>query len=291
MPDWENLRHFVVLAREGTLSGAARRLGVDHATVARRVAALEAETGLKLVDRRARSYRLTEDGKRISATAMPMEEAAFAVGRAVQAARPGLRGEVSISSPPSLANALIAPQLFRLRQRQPGIRIKLIGEKRAASLNRREADVAVRLSRPHEPGLIARKIGSFGFGLYGAPLYLKETPRHAFAFIAYDDSMDDAPQQEWLQRLAADGEIVLRTNDLENQAAAARTGVGLAVLPHFLGDPDPELERLDVTPEPPRREVWLLVHRDLREAPPVRAVMDFLGDCLKAGGSRETGSA
>jgi DNA-binding transcriptional LysR family regulator len=281
MPDWEDLRHFVVLAREGTLSAAARLLGVDHATVARRVTALELDTGLKLFDRRSRSYQLTDDGKRIAATAMPMEEAAFAVGRAVQAAKPGLRGEVSISSPPSLANALIAPQLFRLRHRHPGIRIKLIGEKRAASLNRREADVALRLSRPQEPGLIARKIGSFGFSLYGASAYLKQTPRHALAFIAYDDSMDDAPQQKWLQTIAGN-EIVLRTNDLENQAAAARTGVGLAVLPHFLGDPDPGLERYDVTPAPPSRDVWLLVHRDLRQTPLVRAVMEFLTDCIKA---------
>ena len=282
MSDWENLRHFVVLAREGTLSAAARLLGVDHATVARRVAALEAETGLKLVDRRARSYQLTDDGRRIAATALPMEEAAFAVGRAVQAARPGLHGEVSISSPPSLANALIAPRLFELRRRHPGIRIKLIGEKRTASLNRREADVALRLSRPQEPGLIARKIGSFGFGLYGASDYLKATPRHAFAFIAYDDSMDDAPQQKWLQAIAASNEIVLRTNDLENQAAAARTGLGVAVLPHFLGDPNPDLERHDVTPAAPSRDVWLLVHRDLRQAPLVRAVMEFLTDCIKA---------
>jgi DNA-binding transcriptional LysR family regulator len=282
MADWEDLRHFVVLAREGTLSAAARLLGVDHATVARRVAALEADTGLKLIDRRARSYQLTDDGKRIAATAMPMEQAAFAVGRAVQAAKPDLRGEVSISSPPSLANALIAPQLFRLRHRHPGIRIKLIGEKRTASLNRREADVALRLSRPREPGLIARKIGSFGFGLYGAPIYLKQTPRHALAFIAYDDSMDDAPQQKWLQAMAAGQEIVLRTNDLENQAAAARTGVGLAVLPQFLGDPDPRLERYDVAPAPPSREVWLLVHRDLRQTPLVRAVLEFLTDCIKA---------
>jgi DNA-binding transcriptional LysR family regulator len=283
MPDWEDLRHFVVLAREGTLSAAARLLGVDHATVARRVAALELDTGLKLIDRRARSYQLTDDGKRIAATAMPMEEAAFAVGRAVQAAKPGLRGEVSISSPPSLANALIAPQLFRLRHLHPGIRIKLIGEKRAASLNRREADVALRLSRPREQGLIARKIGGFGFSLYGASAYLKQTPRHGLAFIGYDDSMDDAPQQKWLQAVAAGNEIVLRTNDLENQAAAARTGVGLAVLPHFLGDPDPGLERYDVTPAPPSRDVWLLVHRDLRQAPLVRAVMEFLIDCIKAG--------
>ena len=282
MSDWEDLRHFVVLAREGTLSAAARLLGVDHATVARRVAALEADTGLKLVDRRARNYQLTDDGRRIAATAMPMEEAAFAVGRAVQAAKPGLRGEVSISSPPSLANALIAPQLFRLRHRHPGIQIKLIGEKRTASLNRREADLALRLSRPSEPGLIARKIGSFGFGLYGAAAYLKQTPRHALAFIAYDDSMDDAPQQKWLKAIAAGNEIVLRTNDLENQAAAARTDVGLAVLPHFLGDPDPRLTRYEITPAPPSRGVWLVVHRDLRQAPLVRAVMEFLTDCIKA---------
>ena len=281
MADWEDLRHFVALAREGTLSAAARMLGVDHATVARRVAALEADTGLKLIDRRARSYQLTDDGKRIAATATPMEEAAFAVGRAVQAARPGLRGEISISSPPSVTNVLIAPQLIRLRHRRPGIRIKLIGEKRAASLNRREADVALRVTRPQEPGLIARKIGSFGFSLYGASSYLKETPPHAVAFVAYDDSMDDAPQQKWLQAVAAGNEIVMRTNDLENQVAAARTGVGLAVLPHFLGDPDPRLKRYDVTPAPPSRDVWLLVHRDLRHAPLVRAVMEFLTDCIK----------
>jgi DNA-binding transcriptional LysR family regulator len=282
MSDWENLRHFVVLSREGTLSAAARLLGVDHATVARRVAALEAETGLKLVDRRARNYQLTDDGRRIAATAMPMEEAAFAVGRAVQAAKPGLRGEVSISSPPSLANTLIAPRLFQLRRQHPGIRIKLIGEKRTASLNRREADVALRLSRPSEPGLIVRKVGSFGFGLYGAASYLKATPRHAFAFIAYDDSMDDAPQQKWLQTVAASSEIVLRTNDLENQAAAARTGLGVAVLPLFLGETDPTLERYDAPSAPPSRDVWLLVHRDLRQAPLVRAVMEFLTECIKA---------
>jgi DNA-binding transcriptional LysR family regulator len=281
MSDWENLRHFVVLAREGTLTAAARQLGVDHATVARRVTALEAEIGLKLVDRRARSYQLTDDGRRIAATAAPMEEAAFAVARAVQAAKPGLRGEVSISAPPSLANALIAPQLSRLRRRHPGIRIKLIGEKRTASLNRREADVALRLSRPQEPGLIARRIGSFGFGLYGAPDYLKETPRHAFAFIGYDDGMDDAPQQKWLRTVAAGNEIVLRTNDLENQTAAARTGLGVAG-PHFLGEGDPRLKRCEDMPEPPSRDVWLVVHRDTRQAPPVRAVMEFLTECIRA---------
>jgi DNA-binding transcriptional LysR family regulator len=281
MPDWENLRHFVTLAREGSLSAAARVLRVDHATVARRVAALEAETGMKLVDRRARSYALTEIGRRVAATAAPMEDAAFAVERAALATRPGLRGDVTISSPPSLTNALIAPQLIRLRQHHPGIRLTLIGEKRAASLNRREADIAVRLGRPTEPGLIARKAGHFGFSLYGAPHYLKETPPAALAFIAYDKSMDDSPQQLWLKAVAAGREIVLYSSDLENQAAAARSGVGLVALPHFVGDSDPRLQRYAADSTAVGRDVWLIVHRDLRSAPVVRAVMDFLIDCLK----------
>ena len=282
MADWEDIRHFVALAREGTLSAAARTLGVDHATVARRVAALETTTGLKLVDRRARTTTLTDDGKRIAAVAAPMEEAAFALGRAAQAAKPGINGEVTISAPPTVASAVIAPELVRLRRQYPGIRIKLIGEKRRASLSRREADVALRLLRPVEAGLFVRKIGSFGFSLYGAPAYLDKTPPHAFAFIGYDASMVDSPQEIWLSTFIGEREVVLRTNDLETQVAAARAGLGVAALPHYLGDRDPGLQRYAVTAKPISRDVWLAVHRDLRQVPAIRAVMEFLASCLKS---------
>lgn len=278
--DWTDLQHFLALAREGGLSAAARSLSIDHVTVARRVAALETAMSLKLVDRRPRSYELTEDGKRIAKIGAPMTETAFAVERAAQASKSEIGGEIAISAPPSLANLLIAPKLIRLRQQHPGITIKLIGEKRMASLNRREADVALRLSRPTESGLIARKIGYFEFALYGSPDYLKATPPHAYAFVAYDTSMDEVPQQRWLRRFAGTREIVLRTNDLENQAAAARTGIGLAALPRFLGDADPRLERHDVGGRPVGREVWLVLHRDLRRTPAVRAVASFIESCL-----------
>ena len=281
MADWEDLHHFVALAREGTLSGAARTLGVDHATVARRVAALEASTGLKLVDRRARATTLTDDGRRIAAVASPMEEAAFAVGRAAQAAKPGIDGEVSISAPPNFASSVIAPRLIRLRQQHPDIHIKLIGEKRRASLSRREADIALRLMRPVEAGLIVRKIGSFGFSLYGAPAYLEKTPPQALAFIGYDASMAESPQEIWLRTIIGERDVVLRTNDLDTQAAAARCGLGVAALPHYLGDGDPRLQRFVVRQKPVSRDVWLAVHRDLRQVAAVRAVMEFLGSCLK----------
>jgi DNA-binding transcriptional LysR family regulator len=281
MADWEDLHHFVTLAREGTLSAAARTLGVDHATVARRVAALEQSTGLKLIDRRSRATTLTDDGKRIAMVAAPMEEAAFAVGRAAQAAKPGIDGEVTISAPPNFASSVIAPQLVRLHLQYPGIRIKLIGEKRQASLGRREADVALRLMRPVEAGLLVRRIGSFGFSLYGAASYLEKTPPHAFAFIGYDASMADSPQEAWLRTIIGQRKVVLRTNDLETQVAAARAGLGVAALPHYLGDGDSGLRRHVVAGRPISRDVWLAVHRDLRQVPPVRAVMEFLVSCLK----------
>ncbi len=282
MTDWEDLHHFVTLAREGTLSAAARSLGVDHATVARRVAALEESTGLKLVDRRSRVTLLTADGKRIAEVASPMEEAAFAVGRAAQATKPGLDGDVTISAPPNFASSVIAPQLVRLRSQHPGIRIKLIGEKRRASLGRREADVALRLMRPVEAGLFVRKLGSFGFSLYGSPAYLEKTAPHALAFIGYDASMATSPQEVWLRGIIGEREVVLRTNDLETQVAAARSGLGVAALPHYLGDSDPGLKRFAVAQKPLSRDVWLAVHRDLRQVPAVRAVMEFLANCLKS---------
>lgn len=281
MFDWEDLRHFAVFARQGTLSAAARELKVDHATVARRLAALEAALTLALVDRRPRAYVLTEDGARLAALAQGMEEAAFAVGRAARAARPGLAGEVTISAPPSLATMLIAPRLGELRARHPDIHVRLIGEKRSASLSRREADLAVRLTRPSEKQLVARKIGSLAFALYGAPAYLAQRAPAAYEFIAYDEGSDDLPQQRWLLAHAGTRRIVLRTNDLEAQAASVAAGVGLALLPRFIGDRHDGLQRIDLEGKPVSREIWLVVHTDLRRAPPVRAVMDFVAACLR----------
>jgi len=282
MSDWEDLRHFAALARDKSLSAAARRLGVDHATVARRVAALEASLGLKLVDRRPRAYLLTIDGERVAAMAARMEEEAYAVERAARAGAPDLAATVAVSAPPTLANTLIAPRLGELLARHPGLQICLIGEKRSASLARREADVAVRLSRPVEQTLVARRIGTFTFALYAAPQYLAAHTPSAYGFIAYDESLEDVPQQQWLKTVAGKRPIIARINDLEGHRAAARAGAGVAALPLFMGEGDAQLRRVPIAGKykPVSRELWLVVHRDLRRAPGVRAVMDFLAQCF-----------
>jgi len=279
MFDWDNMRYFAIFARERSLSAAARQLKVDHATIARRIAALEISLNLKLVDRRPRSYVLTVDGERIAALGARMEDEAFAVGRAAKAGQQVIAGEISISAPPAMATALIAPRLGKLRQQYPGIHIRLIGETRIASLHR-EADLAVRLSRPAEAELVTRKIGTVAFSLYASPAYLNLHSPEDFVFIAYDDSMEDSAQQCWLKKNAGTRPIVLRTNNLETQRAAAYASVGIAALPYFLGDRDDGLQRLEMDDEGLTRDVWLAVHGDLRNTPAVRAAMDFLVDCF-----------
>jgi DNA-binding transcriptional LysR family regulator len=276
--DWEDLRHFAAFARSRTLSGAARQLGVDHVTVARRLRGLEDALGVKLVDRRARIPALTVEGERIAALVARMEEDADAVGRAARGLRPELGGVVSISAPPTLVNALIAPRLPELRARHPQLEIHLLGEKRIASLSRRETDIALRLVRPTEAGVVTRKVGSFAFGLYGAKRYVASRRAGELELIAFDDESDALPQQKWLLAQRGARRLVLRTNDLESQLAAVRAGVGVAMLPSFLANRQPDLVRVAQRARPITREVWLVVHDDLRAAPSVRAVMDFLVD-------------
>jgi len=278
--DWQDLRHFAALAREGSLSAAARRLKVDHATVARRIAGLEAALGLKLVDRRARSYALTAEGRRIAEIAQRMETAAFALDRAARGARTEIAGPVTVTAPPTVAATLIAPRLAELYGAHPGIRVKLIGEKRSASLSRREADIAVGLNRPTEKDLVARRIGRLVFALFASPAYLDAKGPEEYGFIAYDDPMDQAPQQLWLQDFARRRPIVLRASDLEVQREAAKAGIGIAALPRFFGDADPGLRRLASGGKGLSREIWLAVHKDLRRAPLVRATLDFLAGCF-----------
>lgn len=274
--DWENLRHFATLARSGSLSAAARLIGVEHATIARRVAALEAETGLKLVDRRGRRLLLTEEGKRIAAIAERMEGEVLAIERAAQGNRPGLEGEVTISAPPALAAKMLGAPIVALRRQHPGIRLKILGETRFASLNRREADIAVRLSRPEQGDLTIVRTGQIAFQVYGSRDYLAATPEADWSFIAYDEAMADAPQQKRLLQFAKGRPVGLRVSTVELQVAATRAGGGIAILPDFMVAGEEGLVRIPENEPLLTRDIWLAVHSDLRDVPIIRAVMQAL---------------
>lgn len=274
--NWDDLRVFLALARSGSLSATARALGVDHSTVARRVSALEEDLGVKLFDRLPRGYSPTTEGEGIAGLALRVEDAVLALERHAEGRSGEPAGIVRLSAPPAFASHFLAPRLARLRRSMPKLVVELVGDARAVSLTRREADLAIRLSRPEDEGLIARRLGGMGYGLYAAPGYLADRDPSGWEFIGYDESLDHVPQQRWLRAIAGERPFVFRANDLMSLLAAARAEIGIAAIPHFLGRPDPALVAIPAPLAPEPRELWLLVHRDLRRAARVRAVMDSL---------------
>jgi DNA-binding transcriptional LysR family regulator len=277
MFDWEDMRHFIALAERGTLSGAARALKVDHATVGRRVSALELVFDKVLIERLPKRWVLTDAGQRVAALGRGMQSQAHALERAVKAQHSPLSGTVTLSTPPAFASHFLAPRLGRLRHLYPDLHLTLLGSQAVASLSQQEADIALRISRPKEASSVTRKIGSMTFCLYAAPGYT-ERPSAEWEFIAYDGKLDHVMEQQRLMEFAGTRPIVFRANDLACQVAAARAGVGIAMLPCFLAYQDLGLVALQVGLKRPIRDIYLVVHSDLRRMPAVRAVLEFVAE-------------
>ncbi|CUJ92707.1 Gcv operon activator [Achromobacter sp. 2789STDY5608615] len=280
MFDWQDLYYFTVLARTQSLSAAARELQVEHATVGRRIDALEKSLGLRLVDRLPRSRPLTEDGRALARLAGAMTEIATGVEQLSRIASIEVAGTVRVSAPPSLASHCLAPRMAALRERHPKLNVVLLPSRSRVALDRGEADIALRTVRPEEEALVRRKIGVVRFALYGSPGF-GEQPADQWRFIAYDESGDALPQQAWLHQIRRHRPVVFAASDLAAQQMAARSGLGAVVLPTIVGDSDAMLQRLAVEGEAPSRDLWLAVFPDLRRSPAVKAVMDFLVACVQ----------
>jgi DNA-binding transcriptional LysR family regulator len=274
--DWEDVRYFVALARRGTLSATARELRVNHATVARRVASLEAAVGRPLFDRRADGYALTADGKAVLDEARAMDEAALSVLRRLDAGTE-LNGLIRLAIGRVLAERFLIDRLAAFHARYPAIDLEIIGGSRVVSLARREADLALRYGSPKDSDLIARRVATIGFALYASPGYRDKIAAGAApAFIGFDDESDFIAEAAWLAQQFGERRFSLRTDSQTTQAVAARAGFGIALLPRYLAATDPDLVPVSLANRLPEREVWLIVRRDLRNVPRVRALTDYL---------------
>ncbi|MGO6780385.1 LysR family transcriptional regulator [Rhizobium ruizarguesonis] len=277
--DWDDLRHFLALAQSGTLLGAAKQLGVEHATISRRVSSLETSLGRKLVDRRGRRIMLTSDGAQVARHAALVAAQTAAIEQLGRSSATELRGHVRISAPPALSSVLLAKPIAAVRRSHPGVEVTLVGEKRLASLNRREADIAVRMSRPEDGDYAIVKLGETSFHLYASKTYLETVSPPDWTFIGYDETMNASPQQLRLIELAAGRPIAVRSSVLEFQAATASLGAGVVMLPDFAVLESSGLQRIE-TEQPLTREVWLVVHSDIKDVPSVRVVVDALKNAL-----------
>jgi DNA-binding transcriptional LysR family regulator len=278
--DWEDIRHFVALARQGTLSGAARALRVNHATVARRISGFESALGRPLFDRRPTGYVLTADGRAVLDEAAAMDRAALAVLHRLDSGT-APAGLVRLTTIRSLADHFLIERLGALHRRYGELDLEVISESRVMSLARREADIALRLGQPRDSELVARRIGRIGFAFYAAPDYRRQIAGgQPPLLIGYDEDSEFVPEGLWLKRRFAAHRFVFRANSHISHAAA-RAGLGIALLPRFLAVRDTGLVELAFGELPPPRDVWLLARPNLAKVPRIRVVADFIAELFR----------
>ncbi len=275
--NWDDLRIFLTLAREGTLTTAARALGVSHPTVARRVQALEKQIGARLFERLPDRFVPTSAGEELLADTEAMEKAAHSIHRRSATLSDTVSGTVRLSAGEEIS-ALLARHLPGLRTRLTQIEFELTARHTLLNLSRREADLLIREQVPDLADIVARKLGRIAYAVYAHPsLAVARLSPAAFKnmpWVGFDDDHTRMPGQRWLQERLEGGRPAIRCNNWLVVQETARSAGGYAVLPCYLADPDPLLRRVG----PPIAEIfadqWLLVHRDLRALPRVRAVMD-----------------
>jgi DNA-binding transcriptional LysR family regulator len=287
MLDWDDLRTFLAIARHGTLSAAARALGVHQPTMGRRLAALEQRAGARLLQKTPRGYTPTAAGESILGNVERIEAEALAVERRITGRDVRLEGVVRITTVESFAAEIVMPILAGLRQRHPGIDIELMAEVRNLNLSRREADVALRMARPDQADLTVRRIGLLGFGLFASPAYLDSRGMPDFDrggeghdLILTQPDLMTGPEMRWLTSILPRAAPALRTNSRYSHRAAALAGLGIACLARYLAYSTPLTTLLPPTP-PPVRELWLAVHADVRHMPRIRAVTEALASGVK----------
>lgn len=275
--NWDDTRIFLAIARNGTLSGAAQALELGVATVSRRLDRLEASLdGMPLFSRHQHGYRLTDDGRTLLGQAEALEQA----GRAFEdSAREQGRvtGCVRLATTDNIANAFIIPSLPDLFKKYPELRIELVSGVDTVNLHRGDADMAVRMVKPEVGNLTIRRLATAGFGVYGSPTYVAHRSSSDFehdTFIGWVAAYRHLPAARWLTKTLQGRFCSIETATLTAQVAAAKAGLGLAVLPHFMG----RLNAL-VCVQPQLgidHDVWLAMHSDLAHTRRVRAIADHL---------------
>lgn len=284
--NWDDYRLFLAVAQAGTLSGAARMLGVTHSTVFRRLAAFEDRLGVRLFERLPSGYVLTAAGEAMEVATTRIDNEIAGIRRQMVGQDHRLSGQIRITTTDMLAIGLLPPYLAAFRREWPGIEVELLVSDMRLDLTRREADIALRLGNPLQETLVGRRIGRLGFGVYGARDRFADGIDGALAaqdWIGF--ASGHAPLRQALKDWLPDLRPQFRTNSISTAAAAARAGVGLAALPCAVADPDPQLVCIAPFPDDFGLDLWLLTHEDLRHTARIRAFIDFMTDSLDDSGA------
>ena len=283
MFDWNDLRHLLAVARNGSTIAAAKALGLSQSTVHRRLAELQRRMGRHLFVRHAVGYRLTEAGKEIVPLAERVEAAVSDIERHVAASEDAPTGTVRVTCSESIGYRLMrSPLLDAFAARHPDLKIELLMGDRYFDLGKGEADIAIRAGEAHDESLVGRRIADVPWAVYGSRSYIQRygTISEArdiagHAVIGFDGDMKDHAAAQWLRSVAPAARIAARSTSVPGLMMTVKSGAGIAPLPSPMAGQDPDLI-LMLGPIPAIRSyIYLLSHPDLRQMPRVRAVFDF----------------
>lgn len=284
--NWDDLRYFLAVAREGQMLGAAARLGVSQARLSRHIAALEDSLSTRLLERTPRGSTLTEDGAALFESAERIE-AEVLDGTARLRGLDTVAGTIRIGAPDGLGSAFLAPRLGLFRDAYPDLRVQLVPVPRSFSLSEREADLAIMVGRPKKGRLRVKKLVDYSLGLYASQTYLTRagTPRSidmlkSHTMIGYVDDLIYSPELNYAQEFLRDWRSDIAVSTAIGQFEAVRAGAGIGICHDFMASGVPGLIRLfpeiSVT-----RSYWIVWHENLRVARRVQAVVQLLDEMVR----------
>jgi len=273
--DWDDFRIVLAVARHGSLSAAARILGVTHSTVLRRIAAFEDRIGTTLFDRLPGGYVLTATGEEVRDHALRMEEEAATASRLISGRDAGIEGSLRVTTIDILALHILPRPLAEFRRRYPGIKVTMLVDEASLSLPRREADIAIRATRTPPDSLIGRRISKLAFASY-RHRDLPARPAEQADWVGLDDNFARTPMSRYLAATVPPDRVGCRFNSMTALIEAVAAGLGQGLLPCGLADRRPEVLRCSPPVPELMAEIWLLTHADLRHMGRVRVFLDFI---------------
>ncbi|SPH17778.1 HTH-type transcriptional regulator TfdS [Defluviimonas aquaemixtae] len=278
--NWDDLRFILAVAEEGSVSAAARRLDVNHATVLRRVAAYEQAVGVTLFDKTARGYSVPGPQRRIIDAAREVDRAVQAVGRMLQGARAPLAGEVRVTSTDTFCQFVLPTIIRRIRDDAPDLKIELICANVHLDLSRTHADIAVRPTEHLSSELVGEAPVSMGFGLY------RKSGTPSEAWLGLSGALSRSLPARWMSKSVDPARIVASSDSFPVLREMAAEGQGMAILPDILGQTDPSLVRVEGGIPDMAIPIWVACHADLADVPRIAETCHALIRALAGIGDR-----
>lgn len=283
--NWDNLRYVLMVANKGSISAAARELNVNRSTVLRRIDNFQASLNCRIFERSDSGYALTAEAEQIINAAREVEATLFDIQRQVAGQELKLEGELRVTTTEAFTLAMLTPHFASFREKHPHIVVSVLNSNNMLDLTRRDADIAIRPVSSPDSGLVAHRLQDVKFAAYASPSYLKQNPVNGLfdnRWIGFADSLRSVPIGSWFENKIDTKNICMRCDSFVTMRVAAEAGIGVAVLPRFLGDHSDDLVQVETFNPGLNTGLWLLAHPDLARSARVKAFIEHFKAALSS---------